>query len=76
MNLTQIINMGTANLFSELAENAVIDYGLNAFKLYSGDDIVLSTFMENKKQLMPPRQCYLIIVKLFWIAHIQIFQIL
>ena len=40
---------GDSKLYSELAENAVIDYGLNAFKLYSGDDIVLSTFMENQE---------------------------
>jgi hypothetical protein len=40
---------GDSKLYSELAENAVIDYGLNAFKFYSGDDIVLSTFMENQE---------------------------
>ena len=40
---------GDSKLYSEIAENAVIDYGLNAFKFYSGDDIVLSTFMENQE---------------------------
>jgi len=40
---------GDSKLYSEITENAVIDYGLNAFKLYSGNDIVLSTFMENQE---------------------------
>jgi len=40
---------GDSKSFNELAENAVIDYGLNAFKLYSGDALVLSTTMDKQE---------------------------
>jgi hypothetical protein len=40
---------GDSKSYNELAENAVIDYGLNAFKLYSGDDIVFSTTMDKQE---------------------------
>ena len=40
---------GDSKSYNELAENAVIDYGLNAFKLYSGDALVLSTTMDKQE---------------------------